>query len=157
MADAIRTHAVATPTPSTLGTPCRLGDASKTMMQTRPRQAWPPGAWRHDDASTTTGTSLHQLLQVQPHVIKLHDVPRPCCRRSPRRSKLHQPCKCDCDDTMRRSTPTRRTTQVGMVDIPTMLYRLMDRRGPHADAIHIYTNTMHGDVKRRLKTTTTTA
>ena len=32
-------------------------------------------------------------------------------------------------------------------DIPTMLYRLMDRRGPYANATYIYTNTMHGDVK----------
>ena len=35
-----------------------------------------------DDASTTPGASLHQLLQVQPHVIKFHYVPRRCCRRS---------------------------------------------------------------------------
>ena len=41
-----------------------------------------------------------------------------------------------------------------MVDIPAMLYRLMDRRGPYANAIHIYTNTMHGDVKRGFKTMT---
>ena len=95
-------------------------DASNVKMQTRPRRAsvhartghactYGPGRVHlptsperarckpRDDASTTTGTSLHQLLQVQPHVIKLHDVPRPCCRRSPRRSKLHQPCKCYCD------------------------------------------------------------
>jgi hypothetical protein len=43
----------------------------------------------------------------------------------------------------------------GMTHIPVMLHRLMDRRGHgHADATHIYTNTMHGDVKQRLKTAT---
>jgi hypothetical protein len=43
----------------------------------------------------------------------------------------------------------------GMTHIPVMLYRLMDQRGHgHADATHIYTNTMHGDMKRRLKTMT---
>jgi hypothetical protein len=31
--------------------------------------------------------------------------------------------------TMQRSTPTRRTTQAGMADVPAMLYRLEDRRG----------------------------
>jgi hypothetical protein len=35
--------------------------------------------------------------------------------------------------------------------------RLMDRRGPCADAIHIYINTMHEDVKRGLNTMTTKA
>jgi hypothetical protein len=58
---------------------------------------------------------------------------------------------------MRRSTLTRQTTQVGLADIPAMLYQLMDRRGSYANATYIYTNTMHGEVKRRLKTTTTAA
>ena len=61
--------------------------------------------------------SLHQPLQ-QLHVIEFHGVPRRCCRRSPKRSKLHQPCKCDYDDTTCRSTRTRRTTQADMADIP---------------------------------------
>jgi hypothetical protein len=74
---------------------------------------------RHKSSSSSsvtssTGSSLHQPLQ-QLYVIKLHGVTK----------KSYQPCKCDCDDTMRRSTPTRRTTQAGMADIPAMLYRLM--------------------------------
>ena len=90
---------------------------------------------------------------------KFHDVPRRRCQGSPKQSELHQPCKCYYHyNTMCRSTPTRRTTQAGMADVPAMLYRLMDRRGHgHVDATHIYTNTMHGHVKRRLKTTTTAA
>jgi hypothetical protein len=47
--------------------------------------------------------------------------------RSLKQSKLHQPCKRDHDNTTRCSTPTRRTTQADMDDIPSMLYRLMDR------------------------------
>ena len=31
--------------------------------------------------------------------------------------------------------------QAGMADILAMLYRLTDRRGPHANATYIYTNT----------------
>jgi hypothetical protein len=54
--------------------------------------------------------SLHQLLQYL-HMIKFYGVRRRRCRRSPKRFKLHEPCKCDYDDIMRRSTPTRRTTQ----------------------------------------------
>ena len=103
-------------------------------------------------------TSLRQQLQ-QLQMIKFHDVPRRRCQGSPKQSELHQPCKCYYHyNTMCRSTPTRRTTQVDMADVPAMLYRLMDRRGHgRFDATHIYTNTIHGEVKRRLKTTTTAA
>ena len=101
----------------------------------------------YKSSSTTSTTPRDQA----------HGVPRRRCRGSPRRFKRHQPCKCDYDDTTQSSTPTRRTTQAGMADIPVMLYRLMDRRGPHANATYIYTNTMHGEVKRRSTTTTTAA
>jgi hypothetical protein len=72
---------------------------------------------------------------------KFHGVPTTTLLRSPKRSKLHQPCKCNHDYTTCRSTPTRRTTRAGEADDPALLHRLMDRRGHHADAIYIYTNT----------------
>jgi hypothetical protein len=91
----------------------------------------------------STGASLHQLLQEFNPPIKFHGVPRQRCRRSPKRSKLHQPCKCYYHyNIMCRSTSTRRTTQAGMAHILAMLYRLMDRRGHgHADATTFYINT----------------
>jgi hypothetical protein len=101
----------------------------------------------YKSSSTTSTTPRDQA----------HGVPRRRCRGSPRRFKRHQPCKCDYDDTTQSSTPTRRTTQAGMADIPVMLYRLMDRRGPHANATYIYTNTTHRQVKRRSTMTTNIA
>jgi hypothetical protein len=109
----------------------------------------------YDNTSLSTSTKLvieQHYTNYYLYVIKFHDVPRRCCRRSLKRSKLHQPCKYDYDDTTQSSTPTRRTTQAGMANILAMLYRLMDRRGPHANATYIYTNTMHGEVKQRLTT-----
>jgi hypothetical protein len=101
--------------------------------------------------------SLHQLLQHL-HMIKFYGVRRRRYRGSPRRFKLHEPCKCDYDDIMRRSTPTRRTTQAAwLMSQSCYIGSWTTRPWTRRHHPHIYTNTPHGEVKRRSKTTTAAA
>jgi hypothetical protein len=83
---------------------------------------------RRSQERGATASRLRRPLQ-QLEVIKFNGVPRRYFRRNLKKTQATSTiaCKCDCDDTMRRSTPTRRATQTAMADILAMLYRLMDR------------------------------